>query len=416
MVSGGQVLTSDGWRVLDVAVDSGRVVELATGLSGEEHVDARGCFVGPGLVDLHTHAREPGDVHKEDLRSATRAAAAGGFTSIVVMPNTRPSIDTVGRLAELEAAIADSAVVEVIPAAALTMERAGSESVDIESLHDRGVRMFTDDGDSHADVVLMRQLMERIADLPGAFISQHAEDPRLSAGGHMHAGPLSDSLDIDGLSSEAEWRLVERDIELVRETGARYHCQHVSSAKTVELIRRAKQDALPVTAEVTPHHLIMTVDDVATLDTNLKMYPPLREESDRAALVEALLDGTIDAVATDHAPHAASEKAVRFEAAPRGVIGLETAASVTWEVCKDAQVLFDTLARRPAEMIGKAHDHVEIGATADLVVFDPSSRWTPERFESKSSNSPFLGRELEGRVRATIAAGEVVFREGAMVR
>lgn len=416
MISGGQVLTSAGWRVLDVAVDSGRVVDLGTGLSGEEHIDARGCFVGPGLVDLHTHAREPGDLHKEDLRSATRAAAAGGYTSIVVMPNTRPPIDTVGRLAELEEAIADSAIVEVIPAAALTEERAGSESVDIESLYERGVRMFTDDGDSHADVALMRQLMERIAGLPGAFISQHPEDPGLSAGGHMHAGTLSDSLGIDGLSAEAEWRIVERDLELVRETGARYHCQHVSSAETVALIRRAKQDGLPVTAEVTPHHLIMTVDDVATLDTNLKMYPPLREEADRASLVEALLDGTIDAVATDHAPHSASEKAVAFEAAPRGVTGLETAASVTWEVCRDAQMLFETLAHRPAEVIGKAPGQVEIGATADLVVFDPCSRWTPQRFESKSSNSPFLGRELEGRVKATIAAGEIVFREGAMVR
>jgi dihydroorotase len=281
---------------------------------------------------------------------------------------------------------------------------------DIEGLHAAGVRFFTDDGDSVRDGSLVREVMERIARLDGAVLSQHAEDPSMTRGGHMHECGLSRQLGIGGLPVEAETGVVRRDLRLVRETGAAYHCQHVSAAETVAVIRTAKEEGLPVTAEVTPHHLSFEVSSLTSLDPNMKMYPPIRSEADRVSLEEGLRDGTIDVVATDHAPHSVAEKSVAFEDAPRGVIGLETAASATLEAIRDPVRLFQVMSLNPALIGGLSRQGRPIvpGEAANLVVFDPEVEWLCDAFVSKSQNSPYRGRVMRGRAKATIYEGEIV--------
>ncbi|HEU4895537.1 MAG TPA: amidohydrolase family protein, partial [Acidimicrobiia bacterium] len=279
-----------------------------------------------------------------------------------------------------------------------------------------GVRLFTDDGDSVADVEVLEAAMGEISRLPGAFVAQHAEDRSLTENGHMHEGTLSRRLGIGGLPAEAETDVVRRDLELVAETGARYHCQHVSAKMTVELIRRAKESGLPVTAEVTPHHLTFEESALSDLDPDFKMYPPLREAEDRDMLAEALRAGVIDVVATDHAPHLPAEKETDFAGAPRGVIGLETAAAATWEILGDRDRLFEVLSSSPARILGLA-DHglpLRPGMRANLVVFDPDATWVPGVFRSRSSNSPYRGREMRGRVRATVCGGKLAHQEVAI--
>jgi dihydroorotase len=275
-IRGGTVLTPKGWRSVDVLIDEGRIVGLAEEgdrMNGALVIDAGGCLVGPGFVDLHTHLREPGQTWKEDVASGSRAAANGGFTAIVAMPNTEPPIDS-PKVVELVAALGEEAdLVDVVPAATLTIARSGTAPADIAALYDVGVRIFTDDGDSVANDDVLRRVMEIAATLPGAVVSQHAEDRSMTLGGHMHEGVISRRLGVGGLPAAGEEEVVRRDIGLVRRTGARYHCQHVSSQRTVELIRDAKHAGLPVTAEVTPHHLTFDDRDLESLDTNFKMYP-----------------------------------------------------------------------------------------------------------------------------------------------
>lgn len=406
------MLTSDGWTSSDVLVEDGQIAAVAPDLAGEVEIDAAGCLVGPGFVDMHTHLREPGQIWKEDVASGSAAAAAGGFTAITAMPNTEPAMDST----EIIASVLDTAReidrTTVIPSAALTLGRLGAEPVDVSALYALGVRLFTDDGDSVADPDVLEAVMSRVAVLPGAFVAQHAEDSARTAGGHMHSGAVSRKLGVGGLPPEAEAGVVERDLALAARTGAHYHCQHVSAKMTVDLLRTAKEAGLTVTAEVTPHHLTFDESAVAELSPDFKMYPPLRSEEDRLALIDALEDGTIDVVATDHAPHLPEEKQVGFMAAPRGVIGLETAASAVWEALGDRDRFFAVLSQTPARLLGSDDQGrpVAPGAAANLVVFDPSATWVPARFASKSSNSPYKGREMQGRVRATIHHGNVVHR------
>lgn len=414
VIRNGTVLTADGWAESDVAIGDERIDAIGRDLEGDTIIDASGCLVGPGFVDLHTHLREPGQTWKEDVSSGSRAAAAGGFTAVVAMPNTDPPIDA-RKVAELVRVLgADAGLVDVIPCGALTAGRAGHAASEIEDLYATGVRMFSDDGDSVNDAELLEEIMGSIAELDGAIVAQHAEDASRTERGHMHDGAVSRRLGLGGLPSEAEADVVRRDIELVRRTGARYHCQHVSAKMTVEAVRAAKDEGLTVTAEVTPHHLSFTEEDVRTLDTNFKMYPPLRSEEDRAALRQALFDGTIDAVATDHAPHLPEEKDGAFERAPRGVIGLETAAAVTWEVLGDPDALFRVLSTAPARIVGlEEHGRaLQVGNKANLVVFARTDRWTVRSFRSKSENSPYIGAELSGRVRATIHGGRLTYQVG----
>ncbi|MFZ0012678.1 MAG: dihydroorotase [Acidimicrobiia bacterium] len=416
-IRGGTVLTMQGWVSADVLIDRDRIVGLEGGgerLEGDSVIDAAGCLVGPGLVDLHTHLREPGQTWKEDVASGSRAAAAGGFTAVVAMPNTEPPIDS-PKVVEYVVALGEEVdLVDVVPAATLTLARAGTAPSDIVALYDAGVRIFTDDGDSVADEEVMERVMEIVARLPGAVVSQHAEDRSITFGGHMHEGATSRRLGVGGLPSAAEEDVVRRDIGLVRRTGARYHCQHVSSRRTIDLIRDAKRAGLPVTAEVTPHHLTFDETYLEGLDPSFKMYPPLRSEQDRLHLIGGLADGTIDAVATDHAPHQREEKAVAFDKAPRGVIGLETAAAAVWEALGDRDRMFDALSSAPASIAGLSDQGRPLapGGVANVVVFDPAMEWTVSSFHSKSANSPYLGRKMQGKVRATIRRGRLSYQDG----
>lgn len=415
LISGGSVLTRKGFSRCDVVVKDGNVTLVDSAPARSDVViDATGCLVGPAFVDLHTHMREPGQTWKEDIESASRAAAAGGYGAVVAMPNTDPPIDTPKVVETVMSRGAEVGLVDVTVAAALTEGRSGAVSSDIEGLYRSGVRMFSDDGDSVTDGSLMRQLMNTIATLPGAVVAQHAEDPAISAGGHMHEGETSRRLGVAGSPASAETSVVTRDLDLAGETGARYHCQHVSSMETVRALEAARARGVRVSAEVTPHHLTFDDSELETGDTNFKMYPPLRSSQDRVALVEALKHGIIDVVATDHAPHTAEEKNVAFEEAPRGVIGLETAAAAVWEVLKDPDRFFEVMSIRPAVIAGLSRHGQPLAdsSPANIVVFDPSHRWTVTGFISRSSNSPYLGREMLGSVRATIHEGEVVYRDG----
>jgi dihydroorotase len=408
------VLRARGVESTNVVIDGGLVsaVGPVDRVNGARVIDAGGCWLGPGLVDLHVHLRDPGQTWKEDLTTGAYAAAAGGFTAVVAMPNTDPPIDT-GSAAEAAMSRA-SAIddVDVFIAGTLTRGRAGEEMAALIDMYEAGVRVFSDDGDSIPDSDLLRRVMSCLADLPGAVVAEHAEDPRLSAGGQINEGELSALLGLPGLPGAAEDLIVARDIAMARDTGARLHVQHLSTVFSAALVREAKASGGSVTAEVTPHHLALDEGALSELDPNLKMYPPLRTPADRVAMVAGLVDGSIDAVATDHAPHTASEKSVPFEEAPRGVIGLETAAAISAAILGADQVsFFERMSRAPARIAGlSGHGNaVEPGAPANLVLFDPDRRWTPRAFVSKSQNSPFLGMELVGKVMATIHEGHVSY-------
>lgn len=412
LIRNGVVLARDGLIAADVLSSRGVIerIEPDIGPDGHTTIDASGCLVGPGLVDIHAHLREPGQTWKEDLETGSRSAAAGGYTAVVVMPNTEPPIDNAAMVADIRARADEIGLIEMGVAASVTEGRAGRELSDLEALYRAGARLFTDDGDCVQDGEVLEEAMHLVARLPGAVLAQHAEDSVRARGGHMHDGEVSNRLGVPGIPAEAEEAVVRRDLELVRRTGARYHCQHVSSGGTVELIRMAKEAGLEVTAEVTPHHLSFDESHLEGLDPNLKMYPPLRTLDDRLALRSALIDGTIDVVATDHAPHSAEEKAVGFFDAPRGVVGLETAASVAWEAVGDPDRFFECMSIRPARIAGlESQGHrLTAGAPANLVVFDPAARWVAGRLFSKSANSPYLGMEMTGRVVSTIHRGQVV--------
>ncbi len=414
LIRNGNVLTDDGWRDVDVLVDGDTVADVGPGLDAGDAdiVDARNCWVGPGFVDLHVHLREPGQEWKEDIASGTAAAAAGGYTLVVAMPNTDPPIDS-GHLARFvgeRARLVGRA--DVQPAGCITLGRAGEFLAHLDELWDAGVRLFTDDGDGVADAGLLRDAMEYLAER-GGIVAQHAEDPGLGRGGHMHEGAVSARLGMKGLPALAEELMVARDLALVRATGVRYHVQHVSTRGTIELVAAAKAEGLPVTAEATPHHLTFDHTRVETMDPDYKMYPPLRTPDDVAALRQAVADGVIDAIATDHAPHAAHEREVPFEEAPRGVIGLETALpAVLAALGDDRDLLFDRMSVAPARIVGATRhgQPVRVGGPANLVVVDPTARWQVTSFASRAENSPWRGVELSGRTVVTIWEGRLTHR------
>lgn len=411
VLKGGEVLTEEGWRRADLAIADGRVVTVGSERAPDTVIDVSGCLVGPGFVDMHTHLREPGQTWKEDIASGSAAAAAGGFTAVAAMPNTDPPVDTPKVVEVISRAAARAGLVEVVPTAALTMGRAGAVPTDVKHLYELGVRLFTDDGATVSDSRVLEEAMLEIAGLPGAFVAQHAEDPGLTTGRHMHEGSVSRDHGLAGMPAEAEADIVRRDIGLAARTGAGYHCQHVSAKMTVELIRQAKGSGMRVTAEVTPHHLSFDDTSLAVLDPNFKMYPPLRSPADRESLINALREGIIDVVATDHAPHLPVEKEVPFDKAPRGVIGLETAASAVWEALADRDLLFGAMSMNPARILGLEDQGRPLGSgsPANLVAFDPHASWHATSFRSKSSNSPYREREMRGRVVATISSGALVY-------
>jgi len=418
LVRGGRIVDETGERAGDVRVRDGWVAEVGVALAadGERELDAGGCLVSPGLVDLHAHLREPGHEEAETIETASRAAALGGFTALVAMPNTEPPLDD----AAVVRSVLDrgaQALCDVTVAGCLTKGRRGSELGPLGELHGLGVRIFTDDGACVGDGRVMRRALEYASALPGAVVAQHAEDPALAEGGHMHEGEWSSRLGIPGRPGEAESVIVARDLDLVRRTRTRYHVLHLSTAAAVDLVRRAKAEGLPVTAEATPHHFTLTDAECASFDPAFKVHPPLRSQSDVDSIAAGIADGTIDAIATDHAPHAPETKEQPFEDAPPGMLGLETAAAVAITSLVETQAatfeqVAGALSWRPAAIAGLS-DHggpIKAGRPANLCVIDPAAAWQVDidRLASRSRNTPWLGRKLAGRVRHTIRRGEAV--------
>jgi len=409
----GSVLTDAGTAVVDVAVADGVIAGIGDDLGpASKSIDCSGAWVGPGLVDIHTHLREPGQEWKEDIASGSRAAAAGGYTALVAMPNTDPPIDSSHLARFVMTRGAEVGLVDVATAGCITLGRRGETMAHIDDLWRAGVRVFTDDGDSVADAALLRSAMEYLSAL-GGVVSQHAVDPSLSAAGFMHEGSVSSRLGMYGIPGQADDITIARDLALAEMTGVRYHVQHLSTAAGVELVRDAKRRGLPVTAEVSPHHLAFDHTSVATTDSNFKVMPPLRSEADRLALIAGLVDGVIDAVATDHAPHAALEKEVPFEYAPNGILGLEWAASVAIGTANlDQATFFDRLSTAPAR-IASLENHgapLTVGGQATIVVVNPDEEWVPSTTSSKSRNAPYLGMDLLGRVVTTMLRGSITYR------
>ena len=405
---------------LDLLLRDGRVAELAprSKLIGRaaETLDARGLVVAPGFIDLHVHLREPGQSHKETIATGTEAAAAGGFTCVCAMPNTSPVNDT-PEITSWMTQAARGAVVNLFPIAAVTVGSNGERLTDFFALQRAGAIGFSDDGRPVLDDKLMREALSMGARL-NAPVIQHSEDTRLTAGASMHDGPTAFRLGLRGMTAEAESRIVERDIELARATQGRLHVAHLSTAAALKAVRRGKRDRVRVTCEVTPHHFSLLDTDVGEYDSNFKMNPPLRSAADREALLAAIADGAIDAIATDHAPHALHEKQVEFDRAPFGVIGLETAlALAVTRLHRERNIplrrLVELFSTNPAKIMNlRARGTLVPGAHADVVIFDPRKRWTYDvsKSLSKSRNSPFDGWTLTGKVMATIVGGNFVYR------
>lgn len=420
-IRGGTLVDATGTRRADLLIDkSGRIVEIGDRIDTKAKVlDASGCYVSPGLVDLHTHLRQPGKEEAETIETGARGAALGGFTAVVAMPNTEPAMDSasvVRDVIELSRGVA----CDVFPSAAITIGRKGSTLTPMAELASLGVRIFTDDGTGVDDARLMRRAFEYAAGLApfsgGAPITmaQHCEVAALAQGGYMNEGVWSAKLGIPGQPAESEELMVMRDIALSRLTGGKVHFQHLSTAGSVAMVRAAKAAGLRVTAEATPHHFTLTDECCATYDAVFKVNPPLRTAADVAAIREGLADGTIDAIATDHAPHPAHEKELPFDQAPPGMLGLETALALAHsELGLPFERLFAVLSWQPAAIAGIGDRHggpIELGRIANLCVFDPSQEWVVrgDAMASKSRNTPYEGRTVRGRVRHTICKGEAV--------
>jgi dihydroorotase len=416
LIVGGDV---DGSKK-DILVEDGKIADIASGLdkksgfAGVARLDAREAWILPGLVDMHVHLREPGREGDETIATGTRAAARGGVTTVLAMPNTEPPVDNPALVRFLREKAARDAAVNVLFSAACTVGQKGERPTEAALLRDAGAAALTDDGRPVMDSGLMRRVMEHARDA-GLLVIDHCEDDHLSQGGCCHEGPPAAAKGLRGIPWASETVMVLRDIALCELTGAAVHIAHISAAQSVAAVRAAKKRGLPVSAEATPHHFSLTEDDCEGYDSDFKMNPPLRAKADREAVLEALADGTIDAVATDHAPHSPAKKEQDIQVAPFGVIGLETslALALTNLVGKkllDRKRLVERMSTAPARLLGlKGKGELRKGWDADLVVVDPSAAWTVEApFASKSRNSPFLGRRLKGRARATVVGGRIV--------
>lgn len=404
----------------DLFISNGKLV---TTLSAAEKkrarkIDATGLIACPGLVDIHVHFREPGQTHKETIATGSHCAAAGGFTTVVCMPNTSPVADNVGTIQLIKDVIQRDAVVKVLPTGCITVGMKGQALAPIGSLKRTGVVAITDDGDCVQSNELMRRACE-YASMFGLPIMDHCQDHSMTQGAVMNEGIMSTRLGLKGWPNAAEDLIVSRNVILSHYTGAHIHLQHISSKYSVELIRRAKSRGVRITAEATPHHIALTDEMLATYDTNFKMNPPLRTEEDRLAIIAGLRDGTLDCISTDHAPHTNYEKDKEFDYAPNGILGLETSLAVTLDVLVRKNkfklpFVIDLLTRRGADLMHLSAGTLTPGAAADVCLFDLNEKWTYKAREgfSKSSNSPWDGQTLTGRVKTTIVDGKIVYANG----
>ena len=424
-IKGSRVIDPKSERdeISDIFISNGKIIDRPTRetLAKADTIDATGLVASPGLVDLHVHFRVPGETHKETIFSGTSSAAAGGFTSVVCMPNTSPPADTAGTIQYIKDAVDRESIVHVFPTACITVGSEGERLAPTGSLRDAGAVAISDGGKCLQNSGLMRRAVE-YANMFNMPVIDHCEDYSLSANGVMNEGLVSTKLGLRGSPTEAEDIMVSRDVILSAKTGAHIHIQHVSSRNAIYIIRRAKSRGVNISAEATPHHMCFSELEVSEFNTNFKMNPPLRSEEDRLAILEGLEDGTIDCIASGHAPHTDYEKDVEFDYAPNGVIGLETALGATLNQLYHSKRLdltrtLSLLTYQPAQIFNLNKGTLEIGADADVTIFDPECEWTPQSnsFQSRSSNSPWINRTLKGKVIQTFVSGKLVFDKGKIL-
>ncbi|PCI37376.1 MAG: dihydroorotase [Elusimicrobia bacterium] len=413
-------------EIRDVLIRGGKIVSVARGILAKrakkgkkpdfQAIDARGCWVTPGLIDLHVHLRQPGQSADETIITGTRAAARGGITSLVTMANTSPVLDTPARLKSLLAQIKKDALVNVFPVGAITVGLKGKKLTNLDALAHAGAIAFSDDGMPVVNSKLMRAALEASKRLNRPVLD-HAETPHLTGTGVVHEGAFSKRAKLKGIPSRSETLMVMRDIALAHQTGGTLHICHASCAESVELVRRAKAQGVRVSAEAAPHHFTLTDDDIDPKNASFKMKPPLRGGNDREAIIQGLADGTIDAIATDHAPHRATRKKVGIKKAPFGMTGLETAIPLSLNLTRrgalDARRFVERMSVFPAKLLGlKTKGHLGKGADADITVIDPNAEETYATTASKCRNTPFWGRRLRGLARATIVSGKIAYLRG----
>lgn len=427
LIAGGRVIdpASGADRTADVAIADGVVKAISPTLPrspADVLIDARGMIVAPGLIDPHVHLREPGQEHKETLATGSRTGVRGGFTTLCCMPNTQPALDTPEMVAFVAHRARETAVCRVFTVAAATKGRRGEELAEIALMARAGAVGYTDDGDCVASAGVMSRVLAAVRPTGLAFM-QHCQEPTMTRGASMHAGEVSTRLGLVGWPRAAEEIIIERDIRLNRGIGCRYHVQHISSGDSVEIVRRARAEGQPVTAEASPHHLLLTHEACEGYRTAAKMNPPLREQRDVDALRAGVADGTITVLATDHAPHTPEEKALPFEEAPFGIVGLETALPLYAEALVatgliDWPRLIALMTIEPARLCGldaMGLGHLKVGGPGDVTVIDPDAEWTIRagEFESRSRNTPFEGRRVRGRAVAVVVGGEVRLHPGS---
>jgi len=404
---------------LDIIISDGKIEKVGPALDAkvDETINAKGHIVSPGLIDMHVHLREPGREDEETVKTGTRAAVRGGFTGILCMPNTEPPLDKPQIVQSLKDTIAKDALCNVYIAGAITIERAGRQLADFEKLKTEGIFAVTDDGSSIQDMTLMEEALKRAA-LFKLLLIEHCENTSLSLGGVMNKGFVSTKAGLRGIPAESEYLAIERNLKLAKKLSVRIHIAHVSCKKSVEMIRRAKKDGVKVTAETAPHYFTLTDECCATYDTNTKMNPPLRAKEDIDAIKAGLADGTIDVIATDHAPHTDSEKDVEFDYAPFGIIGLETALSLSIAELVDKKILswsglISKFSANPAGILGVPAGNLNEGSPADITIIDPDKEYVfkKESIESKSRNSPFINWKLKGRAVTVFVNGVITMRD-----
>lgn len=404
--------------ILDILIEDGRVKKIGSNIlaSDCEAIDASGCYVMPGLIDLHVHLRDPGFTYKETIETGARAAARGGITTICPMPNTKPSTDNPEIVDEIVKRAAKEACVTVLPVGAVTIGQAGQTVTDIRGMKEKGICAISEDGKSVMNSNVYREAM-KMAKECNIPVMAHCEDINLVAGGVMNADNKAKELGLKGISNAVEDIIVARDILLAKETGARLHLCHCSTADSVRMIKEAKEDGLPVSGEVCPHHFILSTEDIKENDADYKMNPPLRSKADVEALKEGLKNGIMDVISTDHAPHSAEEKSKGFEKAPFGIVGLETSASLTHTelVLKGyltPMQMVEKMSYNPAKILGIDRGSIEEGRIADIMIFNPEKEYTinTQDFASKGRNTPFNGTKVKGVVEYTIHNGEIVYK------